>query len=422
MKRPELLSPAGNLTKLKIALAYGADAVYASVGGFSLRQRSAKEFDPQSFAEGVNYAHEKGAKFYATANGFMYNGAIEAAKKHLAWLDEIGVDGIIIAAPGTINLAKEFAPHTQIHLSTQANVTNFLDAKFYYDMGVSRIVAAREISLKDLVKIKKELPNLEFEMFCHGSMCFAYSGRCLLSAVQSNRSSNKGMCANDCRFGYELYAKNSESGALFRLEENEQGETMVFNAKDLNLISHIDEIVRSGAIDSLKIEGRTKSEYYAACATRAYKMAIDDSVAGKFDASVYEAELQTLTNRGFTDGYIVNKPYERVDTQNFENSSVKGSCEVCGLSEDGENLSVKFTIKPLKEYGILLPFGAKITPIKNQIGEIFEKNGKAFVKFYKLLTKTGKEFSEIHSGNLNQILLPTKLEKFTFLRIDIKDV
>ncbi|CZE46968.1 peptidase U32 family protein [Campylobacter geochelonis] len=418
MKKVELLSPAGNLTKLKIALEYGADAVYASMGNFSLRQRSAKEFDLESFSEGVKLTHEKGKKFYATVNGFPFNMQIEGIKKHIQTLKELEVDAMIIATPGVMALAKEIAPQIEIHLSTQANVMNYLDAKIYHQMGASRIVAAREMSLKDAIKIKEMVPNLEIEIFVHGSMCFAYSGRCLVSAVQSGRFSNRGSCANDCRFNYELYAKSPENGALFRLEENEGG-TYIMNSKDLNLGTHIEKIMQTDAIDSFKIEGRTKSEYYVACATRAYRMAIDDAMAGKFDPSKYEKELNSLANRGFTDGYLIHKPYERKSTQSLDIQMEDGTHQVHAISEDGEVFKTKHRIDLNTPYEIVAPLNSQICEVENEIGRVYSQNGLNLIEFKKLTTKTGKEFSDIHSGNLNEIILPVKLPNFTFLRKEI---
>lgn len=415
MKRPELLSPAGNLTKLKIALEYGADAVYASVGSFSLRQRSAKEFNLETFEEGINLAHQRGAKFYATINGFPFNGQIEPLKRHLKTISAMKPDAFIIATPGVMALAKEIAPEIEIHLSTQANVLNYLDAEIYHKMGASRIVVAREMSLKDVILIKEKIPNLEIEIFIHGSMCFAYSGRCLVSAVQSGRMSNRGNCANDCRFKYELYAKSPENGALFRLEEHEDG-THIMNSKDLNLIAHLENILKTNCIDSLKIEGRTKSEYYAACTANAYKMAIDDIMSGKFDLQKYEFELNTLKNRGFTDGYLVQRPFEKNDAQNHQTSIEEGTHQVCAISEDGEFFKTKFKISLGEEYEILSPRNSKIDLVSNELGEIFQRDGRCFVKFRNLVSKKGKEFSEIHSGNENEIRLPTMLPKFSFLR------
>ncbi len=415
MKKPELLSPAGNLTKLKIALEYGADAVYASVGSFSLRARSGKEFDLESFSEGVRYTHSKGAKFYATLNAFAFNGQIEPLKRHIKAMAEMGVDAFIIASAGIMSLAKELAPNIQIHLSTQANVMNYLDAKVYMDMGARRIVMARELSLKDVVLIKEKLPELEIEIFCHGSMCFAYSGRCLISAVQNGRSSNRGACANDCRFAYNLYAHNENSGVLFKIEQNEQG-THIFNSKDLNLSAHIEQILKSNAIDSLKIEGRTKSEYYVACATRAYRMAIDDAMSGNFRPELYADELNTLKNRGFSDGYLISRPYEKTDMQNLDTNISEGLAQVECFSQDAKSFLAKGQIYLNKDYEILAPLSAKLKPFKDEIGEIFERDGRFYLHFFKLLSVNGKEFNEIHSGNTNAILLPQNMPAFSFLR------
>ncbi len=234
-QKVELLSPAGNLEKLKIAINYGADAVYGGVSHFSLRIRASKEFTFETFKEGIDYAHERGKKVYATINGFPFNAQIELLKKHIASMAALKPDGFIVAAPGVVRLCREIAPEIDIHLSTQANVLNYLDAQVFWDMGVKRIVVAREISLKDVIEIKKHLPDMEIEIFVHGSMCFAYSGRCLISAVQMGRVPNRGSCANDCRFEYTLYAGNDEHGSLFRLEEEPGVGTYIFNSKDMNL-------------------------------------------------------------------------------------------------------------------------------------------------------------------------------------------
>lgn len=416
LKRPELLSPAGNLTKLKIAIVYGADAVYASMANFSLRTRSAREFDLDSFKQAIDYTHSKGKKFYATVNAFPFNSQIDGLKRHLKTLGELKPDGFIVSTPGVMSLARELAPDVEVHLSTQANVMNYLDAKIYHDMGASRIVVAREMNLRDVIKIKEQIPSLEIEIFIHGSMCFAYSGRCLVSSVQSGRMSNRGSCANDCRFKYELYAKNPESGTLFRLEEDEEGGTHIMNSKDLNLSSHIKDIIDAGVIDSLKIEGRTKSEYYVACATRAYRMAIDDAMSGKFDAQCYASELNTLKNRGFTDGYLVHRPFERTDTQNLVSSLEEGSKNVEAISYDGEHILSRGVIKTGVEYEIVVPAGSKPQEADNEIGRIYERGGVWYVKFNRLISQKNREFDEIHSGNENAIKLPSRLFEFTFLR------
>jgi len=363
-KKIELLSPAGNLEKLKIAFKYGADAVYGGVSHFSLRIRSGKEFSYESFKEGIDYAHSLGKKVYATINGFPFNSQIELLKKHIIKMAELEPDALIVAAPGVVRLCRELAPNIPIHLSTQANVMNYLDAQVYYDMGVRRIIAAREISLKDVKEIKKHLPDMEIEIFVHGSMCFAYSGRCLVSAVQMGRVPNRGSCANDCRFQYTLYAANEDHSTLFRLEEEPGVGTYIFNAKDMNLASHVDEILGSGAVDSIKIEGRTKSPYYAAVTAYAYREAIDDFYAGKFDAEKYQEELATTKNRGFTDAYLIHRPFEKNDTQNHEYALSKGSFEVSGLvTEDEEHFYCKYKTYPNDKIEIFAPLNLSLIPI-----------------------------------------------------------
>ncbi len=423
MKQVELLSPAGNLEKLKIAFAYGADAVYGGVSHFSLRIRSGKEFTLETFKEGIDYAHNLGKKVYVTINGFPFNSQIELLKNHIKAMSELGPDALIVATPGVVGLCREIAPHIPIHLSTQANVMNYLDAKVYYDMGVRRIIAAREISLKDVEEIKKRLPDLEIEIFVHGSMCFAYSGRCLVSAVQMGRVPNRGSCANDCRFEYTLYAGNENHGTLFRLEEQPEIGTYIFNAKDMNLASHVDEILESGAVDSIKIEGRTKSPYYAAITAYTYRMAIDDSYAGKFDAKKYQDELRTTKNRGFTDAYLVHKPFERQGTENHDYTMSKGAFEVSGLvMEDGEHFLCKYKTYLNEEVEIFAPLGSKIETCDNEIGTIYQKeDGTYFIKFKKIITQLGKELESVHSGNINPIRLPVKLPYLTIFRIETED-
>jgi len=418
-KKIELLSPAGNLEKLKIALAYGADAVYGGVSHFSLRIRSGKEFTMETFKEGIDYAHSLGKRVYVTINGFPFNSQIELLKKHISNIAALEPDALIVATPGVVQLCNELAPGIPIHLSTQANVMNYLDAKVYYDMGVRRIVAAREISLKDVQEIKKQLPDLEIEIFVHGSMCFAYSGRCLVSAVQMGRVPNRGSCANDCRFEYTLYAGNEEHGSLFRLEEQPEIGTYIFNAKDMNLASHLDEIVKSGAVDSLKIEGRTKSPYYCAVTANAYSMALRDSLSDNFEAQKYQDELNTTKNRGFTDAYLLHKPFEKNDTQNHDYALSAGSYEVSGfVLENGEYFMCKYKTYPNDEIEIFAPLDSVIEEVDNEIGSIYKKeDGKFYVKFKKIVTELEKELESVHSGNTNPIRLPGKLPYMTMLRV-----
>jgi putative protease len=422
MRKVELLAPAGNLQKLKIAFAYGADAVYGGTSTFSLRIRSGKEFTVEEFKEGIDYAHSIGKKVYCTINGFPFNSQLKLYKAHIEKMAKLNPDAFIISSPGVIKMAREIAPHIPIHLSTQANVMNSYDASVYYDMGVKRIIAAREISLKDCEAIKKDIPDLELEIFVHGSMCFAYSGRCLISSLQMGRVPNRGSCANDCRFPYEIYAHNPETGTTFKLEEESEVGTYIMNAKDLNLASHIKEILDSGAIDSLKIEGRTKSPYYVAVVTRAYRQAIDDYYAGLFEAQRYQEELNTTQNRGFTDAYLISRPFEKNDTQSTTFSIQDGTHQVVALvNGDGSSWRCKDKTCLGDIVEIVLPVGAKIEPVDNEVGEIFFENNRWWLKVKKLTSASGKEFECVHSGNLHDILLPTKLPPYTIFRRDIEE-
>jgi putative protease len=422
MQKVELLSPAGNLEKLKIALAYGADAVYGGTSTFSLRIRSGKEFDIDSFKEGIDYAHTLGKKVYCTVNSFPFNSQLKLYENHISKMAELKPDAFIVSSAGVIKIAKKIAPNIPIHLSTQANVMNALDAEVYYDMGVERIITAREISLKDCEAIKRALPKLELEVFVHGSMCFAYSGRCLVSALQMGRVPNRGSCANDCRFPYEIYAYNPETNTTFRLDEEEGVGTYIMNAKDMNMASHVDELLKSGVIDSIKIEGRTKSPYYAGVVTKAYRHAIDDYYAGDFDASRYQAELNTTQNRGFTDAYLLSRPFEKHDTQSHAFTIQDGTHQVSALvNENGESWRCKDKTCIGDRVEIVLPVGVNIDEMDNEFGTITKIEERYWLTFKALISVSGKRFECIHSGDLNDILLPTKLPSYTILRRGIDE-
>ncbi|QFR50097.1 U32 family peptidase [Sulfurimonas lithotrophica] len=418
MNKVELLSPAGTLEKLKIALDYGADAVYGGVSHFSLRIRSGKEFTMEDFAEGIKYAHERGKKVYATINGFPFNSQLKLLKKHILAMAELKPDAFIVATPGVLKLCHDLVPDIPLHLSTQANVMNVLDAQVYAAMGATRIITAREISLKDLKEIKKELPELELEVFVHGSMCFAYSGRCLISTLQSGRVPNRGSCANDCRFPYEMYAANPETGTLFKLEEDEGVGTYIMNSKDLNLASHIKEILDSGVVDSLKIEGRTKTAYYAATTAKAYRMAIDDYYEDKLDTDKYQYELESLQNRGYTDAYLISRPFEKHDTQSLDFTMQLGTHQVSGqVDENGTHFLCKYKTLPGDELEVHMPLGSKIEMVDNEIGTTYERDGRVYLKFKQLKAQNGKIWESVHSGNVNPIELPVKMPQYTFLRV-----
>lgn len=418
MPIPELLSPAGNLEKLKIALAYGADALYGSVSHFSLRNRAGRDFTPSSFAEAIEYTHKRGKKFYITINGFPFNAQIPLLREHIKAMRELKPDAFIVATIGVMRLCKEIAPEVPLHISTQANILNSLDARAFYELGATRIVAAREMSLGDIAAIKEELSDLEIEIFVHGSMCFAFSGRCLLSALQNGRTPNRGSCANDCRFSYKYYVEDENSGALLRVEESEGLGSHIFNAKDLNLSSYMQEVLQSGVISALKIEGRTKSPYYTAIATRTYRKIIDDfSTNAPFDLDYYSAELDTLKNRGYTTGYLKSRPFMRLDTQNHKTAISNGSHEVSGrVDESGEFWRCNYTTRLGEEHELIMPLGVEIAASDSEIGSIFKRNGRYFIKFKQLICEDGTSLSAIHSGNTHLVKTPARLPAFSFFR------
>ena len=406
------------MEKLKIALAYGADAVYGGVSHFSLRIRSGKEFTYESFGEGVKYAHALERKVYATVNGFPFNNQIKLLYTHLEKMADLNVDSFIISTPGVLKAALEVAPHIPVHLSTQANVLNYMDAAFYHDLGVQRIITAREMSLKDVVEIKERIPTLELEVFVHGSMCFAYSGRCLISTMQSGRVPNRGSCANDCRFDYTMYAENPDDGTLFKIEQDENG-THIMNAKDLNLSAHVEEILESGAIDSLKIEGRTKSPYYAAMTAKTYRSAIDDFYGDTFEAHKYVEALNSTASRGFTDAYLVSRPYEKSDTQNLSEAMVEGTHQVHAMvTEDGKWFVSKGQMFLETPCELVLP-SENIQAVDNEVGKIYVENEQWYILFHRFVAENGKIWEEVHSGNVNKIELPVQLPSYTFIRREI---
>ena len=262
------------MSTFKIAVRYGADAIYIGGESFSLRAK-AKNFTFDEMKECINLAHEHNIKVYVTANIYAHNNDIEDAKEYFKLLNELKPDGVLISDIGLINIAKSIFTDVDIHLSTQANTTNYESVKFYRDLGIRRVVLARELSLKEIKEIKDEVKDtVEIEAFVHGAMCISYSGRCLLSAFMTGRSANKGVCTHPCRWKYMLLEEEERKGEYFPVMETERG-TYIFNSKDLNMIEHIDKLIEAG-IDSLKIEGRMKTALYIATVARTYRKAIDD--------------------------------------------------------------------------------------------------------------------------------------------------
>lgn len=311
MKKPELLAPAGDLEKLKMAIQYGADAVYLGGEEFGLRA-FAKNFDIKEIVAGVEYAHARDKKVYVTLNIIPHNDDLNGLEDYLLKLSDADVDAVIVSDPGVFGIVKSTVPDMEIHLSTQANTTNHLTAKFWYDQGVSRVVVARELSLSEIKGIKDNTPEaLEIEAFVHGAMCISYSGRCLLSNYMTHRDANRGECAQSCRWKYSL-VEEKRPGEYYPISEGDNG-TYIFNSKDLCMVNHIKDLVDAG-VYSFKIEGRMKSPYYVATVIRSYRLAIDEYFK---DPEHYEPneyyldEIKKSSYRDFTTGFYYDKPDEQ---------------------------------------------------------------------------------------------------------------
>ncbi|MCF7858550.1 MAG: U32 family peptidase [Candidatus Cloacimonetes bacterium] len=294
----ELLSPAGDLNKLKYAVYYGADAVYASGQYFGLRAKSTN-FNREQLKKAVKFCHDHHRKIYVTVNIFALNRDIKALPEYLQFLQSIQVDALIISDPGVFALAREYAPQIKIHVSTQANVTSWSAAKFWFDQGAARIILARELNIKDIAEIKQKVPEIELEIFVQGAMCMSYSGRCLISAFLNDRSANQGLCTQPCRWEYDL-VERSRPGEQFRIEQDKYG-SYFFNSKDLNLINRIAEITEL-ELDSVKIEGRMKSIYYVAAVTRAYRSAID--IGNNKISDNIKNELNKISHRRYSESFF----------------------------------------------------------------------------------------------------------------------
>ncbi|WP_251443370.1 peptidase U32 family protein [Veillonella intestinalis] len=328
-KQIEVLSPAGNMDKLKMAIRYGADAVYCAGQSFGLRA-SSSNFNNEQLKEAVEFVHSHGKKIYVTCNIIPHNEDLVGLEDYLKFLESIGVDAIIVADLGIFLLAKRVAPNLERHVSTQANTTNYLTTEFWKEQGASRVVVAREVSIAD-IKTMKEAADIEIEAFVHGAMCISYSGRCLLSNYFTTRDANRGQCTQACRWKYSLVEEN-RPGEYYPIEEDQHG-TYIFNSKDLCLLKYIPDLVEAG-VDSLKIEGRMKSVHYAATVTKVYREAVDTYLA---DPEHYEVkpewieELEKISHRPYTEGFSVEKPDETA--QNYGASSNTQTHDFIGLVE-----------------------------------------------------------------------------------------
>jgi putative protease len=331
--KPELLVPASCLEVLKTAVIFGADAVYIGGEAFGLRAK-AKNFSSDDMAEGIKFAHEHDVKVYVTANILAHNADLEGAREYFKELKEIKPDALIISDPGMFMIAKEICPEIEIHISTQANNTNYQTYRFWWQQGAKRVVSARELSLKEIREIRDNIPaEMEIESFIHGAMCISYSGRCLLSNYFTGRDSNQGACTHPCRWKYSV-VEEKRPGEYLPVYENERG-TYIFNSKDLCMIEYIPELVESG-IDSMKIEGRMKTALYVACVARTYRKAIDDYFESeeKYRENLdwYRAEIAKCTYRQFTTGFYFGKPDE--NTQIYDSNTYVNEYVYLGIIEN----------------------------------------------------------------------------------------
>jgi len=320
MQHPELLAPAGSQTMLETALAFGADAVYAGQPRYSLRTRNNSFRDEVALGIGIDYAHARGKQFYVVSNIFPHNAKLKTYLADMAPVVALKPDALIMADPGLIDMIRETWPEMPIHLSVQANTVNYAAVRFWEKLGISRVILSRELSLDQVAEIRQECPDMELEVFVHGALCIAHSGRCLLSGYFNHRDPNQGTCTNSCRWEFNtkpgkvspdgdvflLEEPEKRAGSHMPIEEDEHG-TYILNSKDLRAIEHVQRLTEIG-VDSLKIEGRTKSPYYVARTAQAYRQAIDDAVAGRQLDPTLLRELDGLANRGYTSGFFERHP------------------------------------------------------------------------------------------------------------------
>ena len=332
-RKPELLSPAGDMEKLRMAVAYGADAVYLAGTSFGMRSFTAN-FTPDELPQAIKLAHDAGVKVHCTVNIMPRNDEAAALPAYLEQLDAAGVDALILADLGAFMMAGKYAPHCQRHVSTQQSVANYACAQSWFDLGASRVVLARELSLREILGIRERVsPELELETFCHGAMCVSYSGRCLLSNYMTGRDSNRGQCAQPCRYQYALM-EEKRPGEYFPVYEDEKG-TYIMNSRDMCMIDHLPDLIRAG-VDSIKIEGRAKSAYYAAIVTGAYRHCIDAVQAGKPLDPIWRNEVEKVSHRHYSTGFFYGQPGQFTSDaryiRDWQVVAVVESCTETGLA------------------------------------------------------------------------------------------
>jgi len=409
VNKPELLAPAGDLEKLKMAIIYGADAVYIGGEEFGLRKAS-KNFTLEDIEKGIEFAHDRDRKVYVTLNIIPHNEDLVGLDEYVLELEKIGVDGVIVADPGVFSVIRRVAPNMPIHLSTQASATNYETIKFWYDLGIRRIVVARELSLEEIKEIKESLPeDLEIEAFVHGAMCISYSGRCLLSNYMVGRDANRGECAHPCRWKYSLM-EEKRPGEYFPIYENEKG-TFIFNSKDLCMIENIPELIEAG-VCSFKIEGRVKSQYYVATVIRSYRKAIDEYFRLKEDYVYKEEwleEIKKASYRDFTTGFYFKKPTG--EDQVYGSSSYIREYDFVGLVLDYDEKTEIATIEQRNRMFV----GDEI--------EVFGPNKEFFVqKIEDMWNENGEEIDVApHPQQIIKMKMKKPVENWDIIRRARKD-
>ena len=406
MEKPELLAPAGSFEKAKEAFLYGADAVYCGTGALSLRSRA--EVDNEDLSKTIEYAHNLGKKVYATINIYAPDTVYGDIKVQAEMLNKLAVDGIIASDGGVIDIIKEVAPDIPVHISTQANTLSSHSANFWYKNGASRVILSREMNKEEIKNLIKNIPQgLETEIFIHGAICWAYSGRCYLSDFLANRNANLGDCAQSCRWAYNMYLEEKNNpGNMMKLEEDKNG-TYVLSSKDLCLIRCIPDIIEMG-ITSLKIEGRLKSEYYVASVVNAYRNAIDDYLASKetYDYRKYLKELEKVKTRGLTEFFFDDK--ENKDYQEFEgkqyNPEYEYGAQVVTYNKDKSIVKIGNKLSVGDKMEILIPHQIEVEEFT--INKMWD-------------TETDEEIETINPGKIGQSVkmhLPIKCEEGYMIR------
>lgn len=404
IRKPELLAPAGNYTRLVYAVLYGADAVYIGGEEFSLRTASAN-FTDSEMMRGINFAHSRGVKVYVACNAVPHDDEIDRFEDYIKKLQSMRVDAVIVTDLGMFDMVRQYAPDMEIHVSTQASTVNYRTCNVWYKMGAKRVVLGRELSLEEIERIRNRIPeDLELEAFVHGAMCVSYSGRCLLSDFLTGRSANRGACAQPCRWKYALCEEKRE-GQYFPIEETDTG-TFIMNSKDLCMIDHIPELVKAG-ISSFKIEGRVKTEFYVASIVQAYRRAIDDCFTDidKYMEHIddYYAEACKVSHREYYTGFYFGYPNQG---QNFKESSYIRDYELIAAVERWDPATKRICVRERNKFSvgdaceILQPGKA---PVSFTIGKMYDDQGQLI-------------FSVPHAEQYAEIEFPEYVSEYSFIR------